>query len=81
MFFLSFQMKAQNNLKVKFDDGGIVKWDFPYYYEPSIADKNLSDIYEPMLRHSGKEIDIYIPLEFIEWTVKSRQDHFLKRME
>ena len=71
MFFLSFQMKAQNNLKVKFDDGGIVKWDFPYYFEPSIVDKNLRDIYEPMLRLSGKEIDIYIPLEFIEWTVQS----------
>ena len=71
MFFLNFQMKAQNNLKVKFDDGGIVKWDFPDDFEPSIVDKNLRDIYEPMLRLSGKEIDIYLPLEFIEWTVQN----------
>ena len=71
MFFLSFQMKAQNNLKVKFDDGGIVKWDFSDDFEPSIVDKNIRDIYEPMLRLSGKEIDIFIPLDFIEWTVQS----------
>ena len=68
---LGFQMNAQNNLRVKFDDGGIVKWDFPDNFETSIVDKNLRDIYEPMLRLSGSEIDIYIPLEFIEWTVQS----------
>ena len=68
---IGFSMKAHNNLKVKFDDGGIVKWDFPDDFEPSIVDKNIRDIYEPMLRLSGKEIDIFIPLDFIEWTVQS----------
>ena len=68
---IGFSMKAHNNLKVKFDDGGIVKWDFSDDFEPSIVDKNIRDIYEPMLRLSGKEIDIFIPLDFIEWTVQS----------
>ena len=62
---------AQNNLKVKFDDGGIVQWDFPDTFEPSIVDKNIRDIYEPMLKLSGREVEIFIPLEYIEWTVQS----------
>lgn len=68
---MSHSTFADNNLQVKFDDGGIVKWDFPDTFEPSIVDKNIRDNYEPMLKLSGKDIEIFIPLEYIEWTVQS----------
>ena len=77
--FITFIFNAQNNLKVKFDDGGIVKWDFPDTFELSIVDKNMRDIYEPMLRLSGREIEIFIPLDFIEWTVESNDRIIFQR--
>lgn len=77
LIIFGFQMKAQNNLRVKFDDGGIVKWEFSENFEPSIVNKNLREMNERMVRLSGKQIEIFIPLNYIEWTIRTCEDEVL----
>lgn len=74
-----FKLEAQNNLRVKFDDGGIEKWEFPDTFEPSIVNKNMRGNYESMLKLSGQEIDIFIPLAYIEWSVQSHDRIIFER--
>ena len=81
LVFVTNTIYADKSLQVKFDDGGVLKWNFPDSFEPSIVNKNLRGIDETMIRLTGNQIEIYLPLDFVEWTVRSSDERIIFEKE
>ena len=76
-FLFSFSVEAQNRLKIKFDDGGIIEWRISENFKTDVITREK----EIFLRLTGRHSVIFLPVDYTEWTFRDNEDRVIVQGE
>ena len=77
IMILGITMNAQNHLKIKFDDGGIVEWRISEKFKTDVITREDGTY----LRLTGHHSVILLPVDYTEWTFRDNDDRVIVQGE